>query len=114
MNQLTPKRYSGRDFTEAENQKDAPCVRIVNQAMARLYWPGENPVDKQLPGACMNDASATVVGLVSDSKQDSVDSEPHPELYEPYAQHPFAPPPIRQTLPSPCVTPSDRLTATSQ
>jgi len=30
------------------------------------------------------------VGVVADSKQDSVDSEPHPELYEPYAQHPFA------------------------
>ena len=81
---------SGRDFTEAENQKDAPCVRIVNHALARLYWPGEDPVGKQLPGACTNDAPATVVGLVADSKQDSVDSEPHPELYEPYAQHPFA------------------------
>src|SRR5437016_4407385 len=62
----------GRDFTEAENQKDAPCVRIVNRAMARLYWPGEDPVGKQLPGgACPNDAPATVVGLVADSKQDS-------------------------------------------
>jgi putative ABC transport system permease protein len=81
---------SGRDFAEAENQKDAPCVRIVNRAMARLYWLGEDPVGKQLPGACPNDAPATVVGLVADSKQDSVDSEPHPELYEPYAQHPFA------------------------
>src|SRR5437016_3397785 len=81
---------SGRDFTEAENQKDAPCVRIVNRAMARLYWPGEDHVGTQLTGACPNAAPATVVGLVADSKQDSVDSEPHPELYEPYAQHPFA------------------------
>src|SRR5882762_3925494 len=81
---------SGRDFAEAENQKDAPCVKIVNRTMARVYWPGEDPVGKQLPGACPNDAPATVVGLVADSKQDSVDSEPHPELYEPYAQHPFA------------------------
>ena len=81
---------SGRDFTEAENQKDAPCVRIVNQALARLYFPGENPIGKQLQGACPNDAPATVVGVVADSKQDSVDSEPHPELYAPYAQHPFA------------------------
>ena len=81
---------SGRDFTEAENQKDAPCVRIVNHAMARLYFPAENPIGKQLHGACPNDAPAKVVGVVADSKQDSVDSEPHPELYEPYAQHPFA------------------------
>ncbi len=33
----------GRDFTEADNQKDAPCARIVNEAMARLYWPGQEP-----------------------------------------------------------------------
>jgi len=81
---------SGRDFTEAENQKDAPCVRIVNQAMARLYWPGEIAIGKQLRGPCPNDAPAAVVGVVADSKQDSADSEPLPELYEPYAQHPFA------------------------
>jgi putative ABC transport system permease protein len=31
-----------------------------------------------------------IVGVVADSKQDSVASEPEPELYEPYAQHPFA------------------------
>jgi len=54
-----------RDFTEAENQKDAPCVRIVNEAMARRYWPGEDPVGKQLQGACPKDAPALVVGVVS-------------------------------------------------
>lgn len=81
---------AGRDFTEAENQKGGPCVRIVNQALARLYWAGEQPIGKQLPGACPKDASATIVGVVADSKQDSVDSAPLPELYEPFAQHPFA------------------------
>jgi len=40
----------GRDFTEAENQKDAPCVKIVNRTLARPYWPGQDPVGKQLPG----------------------------------------------------------------
>ncbi|HEV2383191.1 MAG TPA: ABC transporter permease [Terriglobia bacterium] len=80
----------GRDFTDAENQKDARCVRIVNETMARRYWPGEDPVGKQLAGACPKDALATIVGLVADSKQDSVDSMALPETYEPYAQHPFA------------------------
>jgi putative ABC transport system permease protein len=81
----------GRDFTEAENQSGGPCVRIVNEALARQYWPGEDPLGKQLPrGACPKDAPATVVGLVADSKQDSVESQPEAELYEPYAQHPFA------------------------
>jgi putative ABC transport system permease protein len=81
---------AGRDFTEAENRIEAPCVRIVNQAMARLYWPGEDAVGRQLPGVCPKGASAAIVGVVGDSKQDSVESQAKPELYEPYAQHPFA------------------------
>jgi putative ABC transport system permease protein len=80
----------GRDFTEAENRTGAPCVKIVNQAMARLYWPGADPVGQQLPGVCPKGASAVIVGVVADSKQDSIESETKPELYEPYAQHPFA------------------------
>ncbi len=80
----------GRDLTAAENQSGAPCVRIVNEALARQYWPGEDPVGKQLRGACPKDALATIVGLVADSKQNSVESQAEPELYEPYAQHPFA------------------------
>ena len=80
----------GRDFTEAENRMDAPCVRIVNQAMARLYWPGKDAVGQRLPGVCPKGASAAIVGVVVDSKQNSVEAQALPELYEPYAQHPFA------------------------
>jgi putative ABC transport system permease protein len=80
----------GRDFTQTDNQKDAPCVRIVNEAMARRYWSGEDPVGKQVVGACRNDAPALIVGVVADSKQESVDSQVEPEVYLPYAQHPFA------------------------
>jgi len=80
----------GRDFTEAENRMDAPCVRIVNQAMARLYWPGKDAVGQRLRGVCPKGASAAIVGVVADSKQYSVEAQALPELYEPYAQHPFA------------------------
>jgi putative ABC transport system permease protein len=81
----------GRDFSESENRPDAPCVRIVNQAMVRIYWPGEDAVGQRLPGVCPQGAAAIIVGVVADSKQDSVESQAEPELYEPYAQHPFAP-----------------------
>jgi len=80
----------GRDFTQTDNQKDAPCVRIVNEAMARRYWSGEDPVGKQVLRACRNDAPALIVGVVADSKQESVDSQVEPEVYLPYAQLPFA------------------------
>jgi putative ABC transport system permease protein len=80
----------GRDFTLADSESNARCVRIINEAMARRYWPGEDTVGKQLYGFCAKDAPALIVGVVADSKQDSVDSQPEPEVYEPYAQHPFA------------------------
>jgi putative ABC transport system permease protein len=80
----------GRDFTEADNQKDAPCVRIVNEAMARVYWPGQDPVGRQVNGACRNDAPALIVGWVADSKLVSVGSKAEPELYIPYVKLPFA------------------------
>jgi putative ABC transport system permease protein len=82
----------GRDFTQTEtdNQKGGPCVRIVNEAMARRYWPGEDPVGKQVPGACRNDAPALIVGLVGDSKWDTVKSQVVPEMFIPYARAPFA------------------------
>jgi putative ABC transport system permease protein len=78
----------GRDFALADSERDARCVRIVNQAMAHQYWPGEDAVGKQLYGACPNDAPALIVGVVADSKQNSLVSSVEPELYEPYAQHP--------------------------
>jgi predicted permease len=81
---------SGREFTEFDNQNDARCVLIVNETMARHYWPGENPVGKLLPNACPKNASALVVGMVADSKQVSVDAPANPEVYSPYAQFPFA------------------------
>jgi len=80
----------GRDFTEADNQKDAPCVRIVNETMARLYWPGQDPVGRQVNRACPNDAPALIVGWVADSKLRSVGSKAEPELYIPYVKLPFA------------------------
>jgi putative ABC transport system permease protein len=81
---------AGREFTEADNRKEARCVLIVNESMAHLYWPGENPVGKLVPEACPKHVSALVVGMVADSKQNSVDASPQPEVYSPYAQFPFA------------------------
>jgi putative ABC transport system permease protein len=80
----------GRDFTDADNRKDAPCVRIVNESMVRIYWSGSDPVGRQVPGACDDDQPALIVGVVADSKQDSLDSQPQPEVYTPYGQFPFA------------------------
>jgi putative ABC transport system permease protein len=80
----------GHDFTLADSERNAPCVRIINETLARRFWPGEDPVGKQIPGACPKRAPAMIVGVVRDSKQNSVDLPAEPEMYEPYAQHRFA------------------------
>ncbi|PYV16029.1 MAG: hypothetical protein DMG21_13160 [Acidobacteria bacterium] len=81
---------AGREFTEADNHKDARCVLMVNESMARFYWKGENPVGKLIPEACPKHVAALVVGMVGDSKVNSVDASPEAEVYSPYAQFPFA------------------------
>ncbi|HXJ92884.1 MAG TPA: ABC transporter permease [Terriglobia bacterium] len=78
---------AGREFTPADYEPGARCVRIINQAMAGQYWSGETALGKELYGACPKNAPALIVGIVADSKQNTVDSQPEPELFEPYAQH---------------------------
>jgi predicted permease len=79
---------SGRDFTRADNAS-APEVAIVNETLARTFWPGESPIGRRLrfhnegaePGPPIE-----VVGLVRDSKYASVGEEPRPFMYRPVAQ----------------------------
>ncbi len=80
---------SGRDFVTQDDGRSRP-VGIVNETLARLFWPGENPIGKQL---LSNDGSVTeVVGLARDSKYQSVQEEPKAFLYRPMAQDPVSVP----------------------
>jgi predicted permease len=75
----------GRDITDADNLSTLP-VTIINSGMARKYWPGEDPIGKQVgidfPGAPVR----TVVGVVGDIKQTSLREEPSPKMFVPYTQ----------------------------
>jgi len=80
-----PLRH-GRLFRPADDQH-APLVAIVNEALARQYWPGENPVGRRIaidPG----DAPQwrTVVGVVGDVRQMGLDVPARAEIYLPYRQ----------------------------
>jgi predicted permease len=76
----------GRDFSVADTLDTIP-VTIINRAMAKKYWPGEDPIGKQiaieLPGVPVR----TIVGLVDDIKQVSLREEPGPEMFVPYTQN---------------------------
>ena len=77
----------GRLFDEREGP-DAPPVAIVNQTMARKFWPNEDALGKQLRfdlGAG-NFRLTQIVGIVGDVKQMGLEVPPKEEMYFPYWQ----------------------------
>ena len=79
----------GRSFDERDNT-EAPPVGIVNEALARLYWPDEEPIGKQfrLQGPFAQFPWVTVVGVVSDVRYGGVDQAAAPTIYRPMQQSP--------------------------
>jgi predicted permease len=69
---------AGRDFAATDREGAAP-VGIVNDALARRYWAGENPVGKQIAGI-------EVVGVVRDTNYTALSEGRRPFLYVPLAQ----------------------------
>jgi predicted permease len=68
---------------------DSPPVAIINQTLAKRYWPGEDPIGKRLKGfdpRGRNDEWVTVVGLVSDMRSHGLERAPMAEIYEVQAQ----------------------------
>jgi putative ABC transport system permease protein len=75
---------SGRFFTEHDNDK-APEVVIVSQSFAHHYFPNEDPVNKRVSGD-NGKTWSTIVGVVGDLKQYSLDRDPIDTAYVPMAQ----------------------------
>jgi putative ABC transport system permease protein len=78
----------GRMFTERDNETGEP-VAMVNQAFARRYWPGRNPVGAWLLVGLATKPT-TVVGVLGDVKNEKLSSETVPEVYVPWVQHPWS------------------------
>jgi putative ABC transport system permease protein len=77
---------AGRDFTDADTADRQPVV-LVSEAMARQFWPNENPVGKRLTLTFRPGVVREVVGVVSDVKLRGLDVvEPVSTLYAPFAQ----------------------------
>jgi putative ABC transport system permease protein len=76
----------GRGFTDLD-RTGAPAVAVVNQTMARRFWPNDDPIGGRV--RLRNSSSGLVVaivGVAGDIKHHGLDTEPQPELYVPYAQ----------------------------
>ena len=77
----------GRTFTNADNAQ-SQLVAIVNQKLSRHFWPGENPIGKQIRWGTpdLSTPWMTVVGEVEDVKQDAPDQEASEQIYQPLEQ----------------------------
>jgi putative ABC transport system permease protein len=78
---------AGRPFTTAD-AIDAPKVAIVNDTMARRYWPGQSPLGRRVIIGGTRDW-LSVVGIVADVKHWGLDQKVNPEIYLPLPQAVF-------------------------
>lgn len=79
---------SGREFLESDKADSRPVV-IVNAAMAKKFWPNENPIGKQVGLGNPTYPLMNIVGVAADVKHISLREDPGPEMYVPYTQKPY-------------------------
>ena len=82
---------AGRHFTE-QDRKGAAGAAIVNETLARRYWPNENPIGQRIRGVGVNltgdePPEWEIVGVVGDVRHDGLASKPKRELYFPHQQN---------------------------
>jgi putative ABC transport system permease protein len=85
---------SGRLLTESDSLERSPVV-VIDEALARRQWPGEDPIGRDIVlGALPDDAitpKSAVVGIVSNVRQLGLDSDPPGMVYVPHRVMPFWP-----------------------
>ncbi len=87
-----PVRH-GRTFNERDMANSTPVV-IINEAMAKQYWPKSDPLTDRLvigKGVMREFASEgerQIVGVVADIRSNGLDSDPQPQMFIPQAQVP--------------------------
>ena len=74
----------GRDFSGADNAS-APHVAIINETMARRFWPNQSAVGKRLT-LVREKYAVEIVGIVGDIERYGLDENVQPEIYFPYSQ----------------------------
>jgi predicted permease len=72
----------GRNFTDSDGDKGLP-VALVDQSLARQYWPNEDAVGKRIMLGPANSPNSwlKVVGVVGDVRTDSLDAQGVPHIY---------------------------------
>ena len=78
----------GRFFSDYDRDNSVPVV-IISEAMARRFWPGQNPIGKRLtPSFHLKQGAREIVGVVGDVKASGLDVDSSAAMYLPYKQSP--------------------------
>jgi putative ABC transport system permease protein len=82
----------GRVFAERDRTA-SPGVVIINEAMARRFWPNQNPIGRRIthdlsivPG---QQTTREIVGVVGDVRHFGLEQPPEPQMFVPHAQMPW-------------------------
>jgi predicted permease len=82
----------GRDFNDSDTAA-APGVVLINQAMAKKFWPKDDPVGQQIVigkgvGPEFEEPARQIIGVVGDIHDDGLNRDPRPLMIVPQAQVP--------------------------
>ena len=77
----------GRFFNNADNATGAPVV-IIDENMAKRYWPGEDALGKRFHLGTLDRPWMTIVGITRPVRHNAIVEEPRTEMFVPHAQFP--------------------------
>ena len=80
---------AGRDFNERDTF-DVPFSALVNEALVKQAFAGQNPIGRTLYWGFDNASPMTIVGVVGDVRQTGPAADARPEIYAAHEQHPGA------------------------
>ena len=76
-------------FLTGQDTQSAPWVVVINQAMARRFWPNDDPIGQVITIKMIKEERPRqIVGIVGDVRQGWLGREPQPEFYAPFQQQP--------------------------
>jgi putative ABC transport system permease protein len=87
LSALTVPLLRGRFFTKFD-KSDTTLVVVVNQNMARRYFPNEDPVGRKLTVIFDQPEEREIVGVIGDVLHSGLDTTARPEMFVPYSQSP--------------------------
>ncbi len=79
----------GRGFRDSDGREASPTL-VINEAMARTYWPSGDPIGQRLAFSGVSGPRVwrEIVGVISDVHHSGLDRPSPPEVYCPFAQFP--------------------------